>query len=129
MYKGPQSSCTVSHHFLAGQLQSSQPSKTRWGANAFSNLLSMRKVQLWLASADQRPGAPIPSLCAREAWPAATFSHSPGKGRLLTWERLLAADLAANAFSMKEDHLRPGHAYSVLKIRSRKYIFLYLQMV
>lgn len=89
----------------------------------------MRKVQLWLASAGQRPGAPIPSLCAQKAWPAATFPHSPGKGGLLTWEKTLAADLASNAFSMREDHLRPGHCYSVLKIRSRKYSFIYLQMV
>lgn len=115
--------------FLAGQLQSSQLSKTHWLAHAFSHLLSVRKVQLWLASAGQRPAAPIPSLCAQEAWHAAAFSHSPSKGGLLTWEKMLAADLASNAFSMREDRLRLGCSYSVLKIRSRKYSFIYLQMV
>lgn len=115
--------------FLAGQLQSSRLSTAPWLRRAFSHSLSMRKAQLWLASAGQRPGAPAPSLGAEEGWPAATFSHFPGRGELLTWEKKLATDLPPNAFSMREDCLRLGHSNSVLKIRHREYSFIYLQMV
>lgn len=115
-------------HFLAGQLQSSQLSKTLWLTHAFSHSLSMRKAQLWLASTGQRPGASTPSPCAAEGWPAATLSHFPGKRELLTWEKTLATDLPPSAFSMREDHLRPGHSNSVLKIRARRCGFIYLQM-
>lgn len=89
----------------------------------------MRKVQLWLASAGQGPDAPIPSLCAPGTWPAATFSHSPGKGEMLAWEKTLATDLAFNVFSVREDFLQPGQSYSELKIRPRKHRLIYLQIV